>query len=74
MLQLVLFVCECVGGCGWGEAGGWMPLPTRLQRYCDPASLVLTVLKFHYAYWDHEYDQIGLLDSLSRFSEACSSI
>ena len=20
--------------------GGWMPLPTRLQRYCDPASLV----------------------------------
>ena len=43
MLQLVLFVCECVGGgmgCGWGEAEGWMPLPTRLQRYCDPASLV----------------------------------
>ena len=43
MLQLVLFVCECVGGdwgCGWGEAGGWMPLPTRPQRYCDPASLV----------------------------------
>ena len=26
--------------CGWGEAGGWMPLPTRPQRYCDPASLV----------------------------------
>ena len=21
--------------------GGWTPLPTRLQRYCDPASLVL---------------------------------
>ena len=20
--------------------GGWMPLPTRPQRYCDPASLV----------------------------------
>ena len=25
---------------GWGEAGGWLPLPTRPQRYCDPASLV----------------------------------
>ena len=23
--------------------GGWMPLPTRLQRYCDPASLVFIV-------------------------------
>ena len=20
--------------------GGWMPLPTRPQRYCDPASIV----------------------------------
>ena len=29
-----------VGEWGWGEAGGWMPLPTRPQRYCDPASLV----------------------------------
>ena len=27
-------------GEGWGEGGGWMPLPTRPQRYCDPASLV----------------------------------
>ena len=26
---------------GWGEAGGWPPLPTRPQRYCDPSSLVL---------------------------------
>ena len=25
--------------CG-SEAGVWMPLPTRPQRYCDPASLV----------------------------------
>ena len=25
---------------GWGEAGGWLPLPTRPQQYCDPASLV----------------------------------
>ena len=26
--------------CGWGEAGSWLLLPTRPQRYCDPASLV----------------------------------
>ena len=26
--------------CEWGN-GGWTPLPTRPQRYCDPASLVL---------------------------------
>ena len=25
----------------WGIDGGWMPLPTRPQRYCDSASLVL---------------------------------
>ena len=25
---------------GWGVDGGWMPLPTCLQQYCDPASLV----------------------------------
>ena len=42
IMQLVLFVCVGGGlGCGRGEAGGWMPLPTRPQRYCDPASLVL---------------------------------
>ena len=23
--------------------GGWMPLPTRPQRYCDPASLVTII-------------------------------
>ena len=27
-------------GVGLGVDGGWMPLPTRPQRYCDPASLV----------------------------------
>ena len=25
---------------GWGVYDGWMPLPTRPQQYCDPASLV----------------------------------
>ena len=37
--QLVLCLSECVGK-GRGEAEGWMPLPTHLQRYCDPVSLV----------------------------------
>ena len=26
----------------WGIDGGWMSLPTRLQRCCDPLSLVMT--------------------------------
>ena len=30
----------CLWG-AWGVHGGWMPLPTCPQRYCDPASLVL---------------------------------
>ena len=34
-------VCLCVGGGDWGVDGGWMPLPTRPQRYCDPESFVL---------------------------------
>ena len=35
-----------VWGGGWGVDGGWMPLPTRPQRYCDPASLVSFYLIF----------------------------
>ena len=30
----------------WGMDGGWMPLPTRPQRYCDPASLVSQAMVF----------------------------
>ena len=31
-----------VGECGsWDVDGGWMPLPTCPQRYCDPGSLAL---------------------------------
>ena len=36
-----VYVLEGGWGCGWGEAGGWMPLSTRPQQYCDPASLVI---------------------------------
>ena len=28
-------------GMGIGVDEGWIPLPTCLQQYCDPASLVL---------------------------------
>ena len=47
---LSVYVCVCVCLCvwdgGWGVDGGWMPLPTRPQRYCDPASLVLEAAPF----------------------------
>ena len=38
--------CECmyVGLEYWGVDGGWTPLPTRSQWYCDPASLVLFIV------------------------------
>ena len=39
------FVFVLVVG-AWGVAGGWIPLPTRPQRYCDPASLVRFVHQF----------------------------
>ena len=47
---------------GWGEAGGWMPLPTRPQRYCDPASLVTLfvrapILKMTKAQWNAKSDE-----------------
>ena len=43
ILQLhCVLVCVSVWeGRVWGVDGGWMRLPTRPQRYCDPASLVL---------------------------------
>ena len=41
--KLFVFVSELERGLGGalGVDGGWLPLPTRPQRYCDPASLVL---------------------------------
>ena len=41
--KLFVYVSVLEGGLGGalGVDGGWLPLPTRPQRYCDPASLVL---------------------------------
>jgi len=41
----ILFVYVWVLDVGWGVDGGWMPLPTRPQQYCDPASLVVLCLE-----------------------------
>ena len=41
---LLFFVYVCVHVGYWGVDGGWTPLPTRPQRYCDPASLVPSAL------------------------------
>ena len=40
-----MYVSVLEGGLGGalGVDGGWLPLPTRPQRYCDPASLVLFI-------------------------------
>ena len=35
---VTVFVSKC--GVGEGVDGGWMPLPTHPQQYCDPVSLV----------------------------------
>ena len=36
----ILFIYVCVWSGVRSVDGDWMPLPTRPQRYCDPASLV----------------------------------
>ena len=58
----ILFVCLGVGGGLWC-GGGWMPLPTRPQQYCDPASLV-----FH-AYVLRKFTHLALLLLFSFFIE-----
>ena len=37
---MYVFVFERVLGEVVGVDGGWLPLPTRPQQYCDPTSLV----------------------------------
>ena len=43
----------------WGVDGGWMPLPTRPQRYCDPASLALT---YHFSQVAYMGLNMGIVD------------
>ena len=38
-LQMPFLVWVLMVG-AWGVDEGWMPLPTRPQQYCDPASLL----------------------------------
>ena len=40
MIVLDALLGISVGEGAWAVDRGWMPLPTRPQRYCDPASLV----------------------------------
>ena len=40
---MILWVYMLVGGGALGVDGGWMPLPTCPQQYCDPASLVFSM-------------------------------
>ena len=42
-----MYVSVLEGGLGGalGVDGGWLPLPTRPQRYCDPASLVIVTIQ-----------------------------
>ena len=44
----------------WGMDGGWMPLHTRPQRYCDPASLVSRDLSF-----DETEKRMFLMDNVT---------
>ena len=40
-----MHICDWLSVCGVGVGvdGGFMPLPTRLQRYCNHASLVVII-------------------------------
>ena len=63
-----------------GVDGGWLPLPTRPQQYCDPASLVFTMAEvhsceelsnFHIVIW---WSKIGVTDiarELLIYTECC---
>ena len=40
-----MYVSVLEGRLGGALGVDWLPLPTRPQRYCDPASLVFGVVK-----------------------------
>ena len=63
-LKMLFLVCVLVVG-AWGVAEGWMPLPTRPQRYCDPASLVLNFKRFlHYGPCPTVHDCLAMYPAL----------
>ena len=41
------FLGMCVSGAAWGVDGGWMPLSTHLQRYCDCVTCSSNYPKIH---------------------------
>ena len=49
------FVLEWGLGGALGVDGGWLPLPTRPQRFCDPASLVYAISTVSYSFWTTIY-------------------
>ena len=69
----MFLVYELEGGSGGvlGVVGGWLPLLTRPQRYCDPLSLVL--LSTH-SRNDFMRVKAGLFSDLSFGPSVCSSV
>ena len=46
----------------WDVDGGWTPLPTHPQRYCDPASLVLfSSATEYYSNLDYNLRRVGVV-------------
>ena len=49
-----VFLGMHVGGGAWGADGGWLPLLTCPQQYCDPVSIVDILSNnadFRYSLW-----------------------
>ena len=63
--ELCVYVSVLGGGLGGalGVDGGWLPLPTRPQRYCDPASLVDICARFRalFRYCNRLTNEQGLI-------------
>ena len=57
-------ICDWLSVCGVGVGvdGGFMPLPTRLQRYCNHASLVVIIPPHKILY------SVQIIVSLNSFS------
>ena len=49
---------------------GWMPLPTSLNRYCDPASLVLLINHYNHDFF-LERESATVADGVGKVGKAC---